>query len=144
MNEWNAITVNDWFSNHWRPSGPMLNFVYMYFQQCVLDKDATVSEIFDAVRKYFKRICPQIKDNLISNYQPANPNHKVYGKPSCYIECWPENVTCVFEKQTADWKPVNLSNGLIVFNQPVNFIFKGLEPIEKKVEDGIFIDPPTI
>ena len=114
--------VNDWFSNHWRPSGPMLNFVYMYFQQCVLDKDATVSEIFDAVRKYFKRICPQIKDNLISNYQPANPNHKVYGKPSCYIECWPENVTCVFEKQTADWKPVNLSNGLIVFNQPVNFI----------------------
>ena len=114
--------INDWFSKHNRPAGPMLNFVYMYMQQCVCDKGARVSDIYEQVRKFFKKICPKIKDDLLSNYQPANPENRVFGKPNCFIECTDDAVTLTFDRQTPTGKIVPMESWLVVFNQPVNII----------------------
>ena len=57
--------VNDWFSKHNRPAWPMINFLFMYMQQFVCHPWAMTSEIYDEVRNYLKRICPDINESLI-------------------------------------------------------------------------------
>lgn len=117
--------VNDWFSKHNRPAWPMINFLFMYMQQFVCHPWAMTSEIYDEVRNYLKKICPEINDSLISNGTRVNTWYKRYWKPSCYIECRPDKVMCNYIKQTNTGKEVDLNWWMIVFDKGwLNFIWR--------------------
>ena len=116
--------VNDWFSKHDRPAGPMINFLYMYMEQFVCHPWALTSEIYDEVRNYLKKICPEIDESLISNWAKISWFRR-YGKPSCYIECRPDKVLCNYIKQTSNWKEVDMNWWLICFDKWwVNFVWR--------------------
>lgn len=117
--------VNDWFSKHDRPAWPMINFLFMYMQQFVCHPWALTSEIYDEVRNYLKKICPEINESLISNWTKVNTGFRRYGKPTCYIECRPDKVMCNYIKQTNTGKEVDLNWGMIVFdNWGLNFVWR--------------------
>lgn len=117
--------VNDWFSKHNRPAGPMINFLFMYMQQFVCHRWALTSEIYDEVRNYLKKICPDINESLISNWSKVNEWFRRYWKPSCYIECRPDKVLCNYIKQTNTGKEVDLNWWMIVFDKwGVNFMWR--------------------
>ena len=115
--------VNDWFSKHNRPAWPMINFLFMYMQQFVCHPWALTSEIYDEVRNYLKKICPEIDDSLISNWTRIDNWFKRYWKPSCYVECRPDKVMCNYIKQTNTGKEVDLNWWFMVFDKWwINFI----------------------
>ena len=117
--------VNDWFSKHNRPAWPMINFLFMYMQQFVCHPWAMTSEIYDEVRNYLKKICPEINESLISNWTRVDTWFKRYWKPSCYIECRPDKVVCNYIKQTNTGKEVDLNGWLIVFDKWwLNFVWR--------------------
>ena len=115
--------VNDWFSKHNRPAWPMINFLFMYMQQFVCHRWAMTSEIYDEVRNYLKKICPEINESLISNWSRADVWYKRYWKPSCYVECRPDKVMCNYIKQTNTGKEVDMWWGMIIFDKwGINFV----------------------
>ena len=116
--------VNDWFSKHDRPAWPMINFVFMYMQQFVCPRGTLIWDIYEEVKNYFKKICPEIDATLLSNGSKVSPENKIYWKPSCYIECYPDRVMCKYTKQTATWKDVDTWSWFLVFDRPVNFIWR--------------------
>ena len=116
--------VNDWFSKHERPAWPMINFVFMYMQQFVCPRGTMIWDIYEEVKNYFKKICPEIDATLLSNGSKVSPENKIYWKPSCYIECYPDRVMCKYTKQTATWKDVDTWSWFLVFDRPVNFIWR--------------------
>lgn len=117
--------VNDWFSKHDRPAGPMINFVFMYMQQFVCPPWALTSEIYEEVKNYFKQICPDIDESLISNWSKLQEWYTRYWKPSCYIECRPDRVMCNYIKQTSNGKEVDMNWWMIVFDKwGINFVWR--------------------
>ena len=117
--------VNDWFSKHNRPAWPMINFLYMYMEQFVCHPWAMTSEIYNEVRNYLKKICPEINESLISNWSKVNEWYKRYWKPSCYIECRPDKVMCNYIKQTNTGKEVDLWGWMLVFDKWwINFVWR--------------------
>ena len=116
--------VNDWFSKHDRPAWPMINFVFMYMQQFVCPKWALVTDIYSEVKDYFKKICPSIDETVLTNGTKLQPWVRLIWKPSCFLECKPDWVTCKYFKQTATWKEVVLENWFSIFDRPVNFVWR--------------------
>ena len=117
--------VNDWFSKHNRPAWPMINFLYMYMEQFVCKQWAMISEIYNEVMNYLKKICPEINESLISNWARADSWYKRYWKPSCYIECRPDKVMCNYIKQTNTGKEVDMWWWMLIFDKWwMNFIWR--------------------
>lgn len=109
--------VNDWFSKHNRPAWPMINFLFMYFQQFVCQPWAMSSEIYEEVKWYLKKICPEINESLISNWARLENWYQRYWKPSCYVECRPDKVMCNFIKQTNTGREVDLNWWMLCFDK---------------------------
>ena len=117
--------VNDWFSKHNRPAWPMINFLFMYMQQFVCHPWALTSEIYDEVRNYLKKICPEINDSLISNWTKIDNWFKRYWKPTCYVECRPDKVMCNYIKQTNTGKEVDMWWWMLIFDKWwLNFVWR--------------------